>query len=217
LWQQLRTPLPINTAALGPFDPRSKREVLAALDAAGRRTVELGLVDSFFGNISAAVDDAIYISQTGASLDRLPGCVDLVLNDDSSCVGLTASSELAAHRAIFAASGARTILHGHPRFSVILSLLCEEECQTADCWKDCEVVRELNGIPVVAGEVGAGGLARNLPPVIGRRQLALVYGHGVFATGRQDFAQPLSAMLQFENWCRAHYLERLKHRWGIQG
>ncbi len=215
LWKQLRTPLPIQTEGLDLFDTQNEAEILAAMDTAGRRTVELGLVDSFFGNISVAVDDAIYISQTGASLDQLPGCVDLVLNDDSSCVGLTASSELAAHRAIYAASAARTLLHGHPRFSVILSLLCEENCKTADCWKDCAKVRELNGIPVVAGEVGAGGLARNLPPVIGRCQLALVYGHGVFAIGQHDFAQPLLAMLRFENWCREHYLQRLKRRFAM--
>ncbi len=212
LWAQLRTPLPIQISGLDPFEVQDQTEILAAIDTAGRRTVDLGLVDSFFGNISVAVDGAIYISQTAASLDRLPGCVDLVLDDDSSCVGLTASSELAAHRAIFSASGARTILHGHPRFSVILSLLCEEECKTVDCWKDCDRVRELNGIPLVAGEVGAGGLARNLPPVIGRSHLALVYGHGLFAVGRHDFSQPLAAMIHFENWCREHYQQRLKHR-----
>ncbi len=212
LWDQLRMPLPLEIAGLTPFDTHSETEVMTALDIAGRRTVELGLVDSFFGNISVAVEDAIYISQTGASLDRLPGSVDLVLNDDSSCAGLSASSELAAHRAIFSATADQTILHGHPCFSVILSLLCEEECKTTDCWKDCARVRLLNGVPVVAGEVGAGGLARSLPGVIGRCRLALVYGHGVFATGTNDFAEPLSAMLHFENWCREHYLQRLNLR-----
>lgn len=212
LWMQLRTPLPIDTLGLDPFDSRSSAEILSAMDSAGCRTVSLGLVDSFFGNISVAVKNAIYISQTGASLDRLPGCVDLVLDDDSSCIGLTASSELAAHRAIFAATSAGTILHGHPKFSVILSLLCEEECKDSDCWKNCAKVRELNGIPVVAGEVGAGGLARNLPPVIDRCQMALVYGHGVFAVGPHDFSIPLSAMLDFENWCRQQYLLRLQIR-----
>jgi len=212
LWHQLRTPLSTDIEGLGPFDRQKPDKILRAMDTAGRLTVELGLVDSFFGNISVAVDDALYISQTGASLDRLSGSVDFVLNDDSCCVGLTASSELAAHRAIYSTSAARTILHGHPRFSVIMSLLCEEECKTEDCWKDCDKVRVLNGVPVVAGEVGAGGLARNLPPVIERCQLALVYGHGLFALGAQDFSQPLNAMLHFENWCREHYLQRLSQR-----
>lgn len=211
LWAALRTPLQDNTDELKFFDSQDAQAVLTAIETAGRRTVELGLVDSFFGNISVAVDGAIYISQTAASLDRLSGCVDHVMNDDSSCTGLTASSELAAHRAIFAETGARTLLHGHPRFSVILSLLCEEkECKTADCWKDCAKIRELGGVPVVAGEVGAGGLARNLPPVMGTRSLALVYGHGVFAIGRHDFSEPLSAMINFENWCRNSFIQRLE-------
>jgi ribulose-5-phosphate 4-epimerase/fuculose-1-phosphate aldolase len=212
LWQELGTAISRDTRGMGRFNSDNQSDLLAAMDTAGRRTVALGLVDSFFGNISAAHQESLYISQTGASLDRLCGCIDLVRNDDSSCVGLTASSELAAHRALYAASKARTILHGHPRFSVILSLLCEEACNSADCWKDCDKVRDLNGVPLVAGEVGAGGLARNLPPVIGRCGLALVYGHGVFAIGTDDFSEPLVAMIDFENWCRRQYLQRLNLR-----
>lgn len=213
LWAQLRRPLPRPGAELGSFDPGHPEAVLTAMERAGRCTVELGLVDSFFGNISAATDNGLYISQTGASLDRLAGCIDLVPGDDSSCAGLTASSELAAHRAIYAAGDARTILHGHPRFSVVLSLLCEEEgCRTVDCWKDCARIRQLNAVPVVAGEVGAGGLARSLPQVIGQSGLALVYGHGVFATGGNDYARPLGAMLEFESWCRKRYLQLFEQR-----
>ena len=213
LRSELASPLPRNLAGLHPFDAEDRGAVLAAIDQAGRRTVELGLVDSFFGNISVKSPDALYISQTGASLDRLPGCIEEVPDDDSSCTGLTASSELAAHRAIFAANQGSTILHGHPRFAVILSLLCDEtDCRTDDCWQDCAKLRELHGVPVVAGETGAGGLARSLPPVIGRNGLALAYGHGVFALGGQDFSTPLGALIDFENWCRAHYLQCLTGR-----
>ena len=104
------------------------------------------------------------------------------------------------------------ILHGHPKFSVIFSLLCEEtDCIIEDCWKDCDKVRHLGVVPVVAGEVGAGGIAKNVPPVIGDG-IAVVYGHGVFATGSDDFRQPLAAMISLENWCRRKYLHRLKNR-----
>ena len=182
------------------------------MDQVGKRTVELKLVDSFFGNISTAFGERLFISQTGASLDELPGCIDLVPNDNSSTAGITASSELIAHRAIYEQSGARTILHGHPRFSVILSLLCQEtECNVSDCWKDCAKVRYLNHVPVVAGEVGAGGIARNVPPVI-NSGIAVVYGHGVFSVGELDFRQPLDAMIELENWCRKEYLKLLSER-----
>lgn len=212
LWQQLKTDIPRGSGDLleGPLD--EKERILQAMDQVGKRTVELKLVDSFFGNISSCLDGQLFISQTGASLDDLPGCIDRVPNDNSSTAGITASSELIAHRAIFEHSGARAILHGHPKFSVILSLICQEtDCKIKDCWKDCDKIRYLDQVPVVAGEVGAGGIARKVPPVIDGG-IAVVYGHGVFATGRLDFRQPLEAMIDLENWCRHEYARNLFER-----
>lgn len=202
LWQQLKKEIPNQSEDLIASVLGEKEVILRAMDQVGKRTVALKLVDSFFGNISCRHENGLFISQTGASLDELPGCIDLVPNDNSSTAGITASSELIAHRAIYAHSEARTILHGHPKFSVILSLLCQETtCNIADCWKNCDKVRYLNSVPVVAGEVGAGGIARNVPPVIAAG-IAVVYGHGVFAIGTEDFRQPLNAMIALENWCR---------------
>jgi ribulose-5-phosphate 4-epimerase/fuculose-1-phosphate aldolase len=185
-------------------------EILAEIAAVGRYTVERGLVDSFFGNISARVGDVIYISQTAASLDELPGCIDPVPMDNSSTTGITASSELLAHRRIYETSDARVILHGHPRFAVAMSMLCaEDSCPITDCWKDCPKVRLLGDTPVVAGEIGAGGLAKRVPPVIAGPGKALVYGHGVFAIGRGAFAEAFRAMVDVENWCRDEYFRRL--------
>lgn len=212
LWDQVEIEIPqlSDDLLFGPLN--NKNDILQAMDQVGKRTVELKLVDSFFGNISACYDDQLYISQTGASLDELSGCIDRVPNDNSSTAGITASSELIAHRAIFERSGARTILHGHPKFSVILSLLCQEStCKITDCWKDCDKVRYLDAVPVVAGEVGAGGIARKVPPVIDAG-IAVVYGHGVFAIGQQDFRQPLEAMIALENWCRREYVTSLFER-----
>lgn len=212
LWQQLEQEIPQCSEDLLPGPLLNKDVILQAMDQVGKRTVELKLVDSFFGNISTCAGGKLYISQTGASLDELPGCIDLVPNDNSSTAGITASSELIAHRAIYERSGARTILHGHPKFSVLLSLLCQEtDCKIADCWKDCDRIRYLADVPVVAGEVGAGGIARKVPPVIDAG-IAVVYGHGVFATGKQDFRQPLKAMIDLENWCRREYVKSLHGR-----
>ncbi len=213
LWAQLEQPIASRVADLYQGELAEKSQILAAMQQAGLRTVELKLVDSFFGNLSCGQGDQLYISQTGASLDDLAGCIDLVPNDNSSTAGITASSELIAHRAILAETGAATILHGHPKFSVILSLLCDETaCGITDCWKDCAKVRYLGPVPVVAGEVGAGGIAKKVPPVIAQQGIAVVYGHGVFAIGQQDYRQPLEAMIALENWCREEYLRRLKLR-----
>ncbi|MBI5343151.1 MAG: class II aldolase/adducin family protein [Deltaproteobacteria bacterium] len=188
-------------------------EILAEIAAVGRYTVERGLVDSFFGNISCRAGGVVYISQTAASLDELPGRIDPVPMDNSSTTGITASSELLAHRRIYEASGARTILHGHPKFAVAMSMLCEEkDCPVKDCWKDCDRVRLLGDAPVVAGEIGAGGLAKRVPPVIASPRKAVVYGHGVFTVGRTDFAEAFRAMVALENWCREEYFRRLAEK-----
>ena len=195
--------------------PATKDEVLDEIETVGRYTVERGLVDSFFGNISARVGELIYISQTAASLDELKGCIDPVPTDNSSTTGITASSELLAHRTIFEETGARVILHGHPKFSVVMSMLCEtRDCPVQDCWKDCPHVRLLGGTPVVAGEIGAGGLAKRVPPVIGATGSAIVYGHGVFTLGREGFGEAFAAMVDVENFCREEYFRRLEKAQG---
>ncbi|MBI5656838.1 MAG: class II aldolase/adducin family protein [Geobacter sp.] len=192
-------------------------EILDEVTTVGRYTVERGLVDSFFGNISCRSGDLIYISQTAASLDELSGCIDPVSFGNTSTTGITASSELAAHRRIFETSDAAVILHGHPKFAVVMSMLCEEEgCPVTDCWKDCPKVRIMGGTPVVAGEIGAGGLAKRVPPVIAGPGRAMVYGHGVFTIGRTGFAEAFNALVEVENWCRTEYFRRLALQ-GITG
>jgi len=196
-----------------PLD--APEEVLAEIRAVGRYTVLRGLVDSFFGNISYRVGETIFISQTAASLDELAGCIDPVPMDNRSTTGITASSELLAHRRIYEATGARAILHGHPKFAVAMSMLCDvKDCPVKDCWKDCTRVRMLGDTPIVAGEIGAGGLAVRVPPVIGGPGKAIVYGHGVFAIGRDGFEEAFRSMVDVENGCREEYFRRLRNREG---
>ncbi|MGE5753188.1 MAG: class II aldolase/adducin family protein, partial [Deltaproteobacteria bacterium] len=192
----------------GPLE--DPEEILKEMAAVGRYTVERGLVDSFFGNISLRAGGTIYISQTAASLDDLSGRIDPVPTDNSSTTGITASSELLAHRRIYEKSEGRAILHGHPKFAVAMSMVCEEKgCPVTDCWRDCDKVRLLGDTPVVAGEIGAGGLAKRVPPVIAAPRKAVVYGHGVFTLGLSGFADAFRGMVDVENWCRREYFRRL--------
>ncbi len=200
----------------GPFS--EKNVILEEIARVGRYTVQRRLVDSFFGNISYSNGDLIYISQTASSLDDLPGCIDPVPFENSSTVGITASSELVAHRSIFETTGCRAVLHGHPRFAVVMSMICDEKesCRVTDCWKDCAKVRFLGETPVVAGEIGAGGIARNVPPVIGKTGSAVVYGHGVFSIGMTDFREAFQGLVDVENWCRTEYFRRLDEKYAKQ-
>jgi ribulose-5-phosphate 4-epimerase/fuculose-1-phosphate aldolase len=195
----------------GPFT--AEDGVIAAMDEAGKRTVEYRLVDSFFGNISYRMGETLYISQTGSSLDHLPGCIDPCPLDGSSCAAITASSELSAHMGIIDRTGCRAILHGHPRFSVILSMDCDvKDCDGGDrCYLTCPHPRNVLGIPIVPGEVGTGpyGLCNTVPPALDGKPGVIVYGHGLFTVSDTDFNEAFGRLLAVENGCRREYFRRV--------
>jgi len=195
----------------GPFG--DAETVLLAMEEAGRATVACRLVDSYFGNISLLAGKLLYISQTGSSLDELAGCIDAVPLDGSSCAGITASSEFSAHRQIALYTGKRTVLHGHPRFSVILSLDCDlRDCpERGFCHLRCPEKRSVGGTPIVPGEIGTGryGLCRTVPPVLQEHPGVIVHGHGVFTAGGVDFNEAFGALLAIENASRNEYFRRV--------
>ncbi len=195
----------------GPIADR--QTIMREICRVGRYTVEKGYVDSFFGNISYFDGKTIFISQTTSSLDELEGFIDPVPLDGSSTAGLSASSELPAHRGIYVSSDYHAVLHGHPRFSVIMSMHCEEEnCGIEDCNRFCDRDRSACGVPIVAGETGAGGLARSVPRAIRDTGVCIVYGHGIFAAGKTDFHDAFMKMADVENRCREEYFRLLEER-----
>ncbi len=190
--------------------------VYNAVSEAGRATVAHQLVDSYFGNVSYKWNRTLYISQTGSSLEELDGHVDPVPMDGSTTAGLTASSELTAHMEVIRRTGCRAILHGHPKFAVILSMDCTPEekarCEfTRQCHIKCPRPRFAAGVPVVPGEVGTGptGLCHTLPPALEDHPGAIVYGHGLFTTGREDFNEAFASMMEIEASCRRQYFEKV--------
>jgi len=197
--------------ASGPLT--NEDDVLAAMADAGRAVVSHRLVDSFFGNISYRLGDTVYISQTGSSLDELEGCIAPCPMDGSTTHGITASSELSAHEDVYRRTDDLCILHGHPKFSVIMSMDCaKEECEhRGQCHVKCNECRTVDGIPIVPGEVGTGptGLCNTLPPAVASAGAAIVHGHGLFTSGGTDFNEAFRRLLETENRCRALYFERL--------
>ncbi len=198
----------------GPF--RDSETVYSAMIEAGAKTVEYSLVDSYFGNVSCLWENTIYISQTGASLDELAGCIDPVPMDGSTSAGITASSELTAHMKIVSQTEYTTILHGHPRFSVIMSMDCAPDKRSVCRFKDqchikCPEKRAICNIPIVPGEVGTGpfGLCTTLPPAFEKSCTAIVYGHGVFAAGRHDFSDAFTGIMNTETMCQSIYIEKI--------
>jgi ribulose-5-phosphate 4-epimerase/fuculose-1-phosphate aldolase len=196
----------------GPFD--SELRVYQAILEAGMLTVKHRLVDSYFGNISFCYNNTLYISQTGSSLDNLQGVIDPCPLDGSSCTAITASSELPAHLKIVKHTPNNAILHGHPRFSVILSMDCDiKNCECrGQCHMRCPHERFVGDIPIVSGEVGSGpyGLCNTVPGAIKGKPGVIVYGHGVFTAGQTDFNRPFKNLINIETLCREEYFNRVR-------
>jgi ribulose-5-phosphate 4-epimerase/fuculose-1-phosphate aldolase len=198
--------------ATAPF--HSELQIYKAMEEAGKHTVLYGLVDSFFGNLSYRFDGKIYISQTTSSLDELSGCIDACPIDNSSCVGITASSELSAHKEILLNECNRAVLHGHPKFAVILSLDCDRSdcCDLyGSCHIKCPHARFINDIPIVPGEVGTGphGLCKTIPPALRGKRGVIVYGHGVFTVGELDFNEAFKHLHAIEQMCKEEIFVRV--------
>ncbi len=195
----MKPPGPIKRPAF--IVPTSENEVMYTIVDTGKATVKSGLVDSFFGNISYTWDAYMYISQTAAALDELEGLIDKVALDGSSTNDITSSSEMGSHLKIHKMTMDRAILHGHPKFSVIMSMYGGD-------MKFGEK-RYLEDIPIVCGRVGGGkkGLVHVLPSAMKESHSAIVYGHGTFASARDSFLDAFERMLNIEIKCFDMYRE----------
>ena len=209
-------PLQKTVSGFTPTPFSSEEQVYSSMIEAGRKTIEYGLVDSYFGNLSYCWNDTLYISQTGSSMDELEGCIDPVPLDGSTSACLTASSELSAHVKIIEKTGCKAVLHGHPKFSVILSMDCDPKEKAAckfseQCHIKCIKKRFAGTTPIVPGEVGTGrfGLCNTLPRAFEQSSSAIVYGHGLFTTGKNSFAEAFETMVKVENNCFNTYFEKI--------
>jgi ribulose-5-phosphate 4-epimerase/fuculose-1-phosphate aldolase len=195
----------------GPFT--AEPEVLRAMDEAGKRLVASRLVDSNFGNISYRLGDKIYISKTGSALDEMTDGIVPVSLLPGEPVPKTVSTEFPAHRRILTTTGHRMILHGHPKFTVILSMACDRpDCKSADlCQTGCPHERFAAGVPIVSGEAGGGplGLSHTVPPVMQAGDAAIVYGHGIFTAGVTDYNDAFRRLSATEEACRRDYFDLL--------
>lgn len=180
-----------------------KGKITTEMACTGRLTVKLGLVDSFFGNISCLIDDRLFISQTAARLDELEDQIDCLQLNSKSTAAITASSELPAHHSVLSATGARVLLHGHPRFSIIMSFFTTKIDDNGFAW--------LENLLVVDGESGIGGLAESLTrgfTETGAKAI-IVRGHGVFAISDTDCLSALKTLAETEQTCRKLFCNRL--------
>ena len=162
-----------------------------AIVRAGARLGRRGLIAAAEGNLSARLDDgSILVTPSGFRKDELE-LDDLVVVDPPGAVGatrvgLTPTSDLAIHRAVYAArDDVRAVAHAHLPASMGLTLAGERPDATALP----ETAALLKHLPFVAyGEMGSEELAGRVAAaftddVAGLPVAVLLERHGAVAVG----------------------------------
>jgi ribulose-5-phosphate 4-epimerase/fuculose-1-phosphate aldolase len=192
------TPVPVKKIPklqAGPF--QTENEAVIGIINGGKKIVETALVGSVFGNVSSFFNEKVFISTSGSHLDNLENSIAVTDINGNILNGLNPSSELPSHLRIYRETTAKCILHGHPFFTVVMSMISG-------------IGKTLFGIPIVGGETGGGekGIVHTVPDQLKKLNIVVVYGHGVFAVDAFDFNNPLNAMLKLEKLSRKRYINK---------
>ncbi len=169
----------------------------------GRKLEQSGLVASRFGNISLRTNKGLVIKRTGVMLGEISGPEDVVE------VGLAlsdplgeASTETQSHRTIYLHTDAQAIIHAHPPFAIVESLLQRDQVLPLDS----EGLPFLGTIPIVDGATGEQKLWDDLSRVLaaGKYRGAINRAHGSFAWG-PALADCFNTTAMIEHSCKIRY------------
>ena len=175
----------------------------------GKKLDDAGLVSSRFGNISVRTKNGLLIKRTGVMLGNITGPEDLVevglhpsKDDEDDSNESYASTETPSHRAIYLSTNAKAIIHAHPRFGIVESILQKDEVKPLDT----EGLPFLGTIPIIDGETGTQLLYDNVYQLFstGKYKGALNRGHGSFAIGA-DLADCFNTTAMIEHSCFVKY------------
>lgn len=168
-----------------------------------RKLYEKGYMGSHSGNLSVRVGDVMYIKRRGAAADEIgpEDVIEVPLKGESSSI-LLSSSETEVHKMIYNATSALAVVHAHPPYSVVCSLLYEEVVPL-----DEEGELFLHKIPVVSvGRLsGSKELGERVSEALKSYRVVLVRAHGTFAVGKL-LEEAYHATCAAEESCRVRYL-----------
>jgi L-fuculose-phosphate aldolase len=181
---------------LAPF----LKERLELIEIA-KLTFQLGLTDSHGGNLSCRVGDYIVIKRSGKSFGRLkPEDFVITTLEENPFLDRFASLELKVHRAIYReVPEVNAVLHAHSPYTVACSLKFKEIEPL-----DSESRLLLGGkVPVLRAKevVSSDEVARELPKLLKKCPVAVVYSHGPFSVGR-TIEEALKYLSALENSCK---------------
>lgn len=146
----------------------------------GRDLFIININASHSGNISVRSGNKIYITRTGCMLgDIREG--DVVVEDIDAETSGIASREIIVHRSIYRNTAARAIIHSHPPYMVVMSML-ESEITPIDS----EGNFFLKNVPVFETQktIGSEEVAEKIPGLLNKHgKITVLKYHGSFAIG----------------------------------
>ncbi|HPN29634.1 MAG TPA: aldolase [bacterium] len=147
----------------------------------GRDLLLMGLNASHSGNISVRCGGRIIISRTGCMLgDIQEGDLIETGLDETSPAGI-ASREIIVHRSIYKNTKAKAIIHSHPPYTIVMSILENEIIPV-----DSEGNFFLKSVPVfeTVKTIGSEEVAEKIPAYLNSHgKIAVLKYHGSFAIG----------------------------------
>jgi L-fuculose-phosphate aldolase len=147
------------------------------LGEAGRAVAQL--VVGAAGNLSVRDGDTMLFTPLGTRLEAIDRGVRVRLSDGGVLDGAGPSSETPLHRAVYAATDARAIVHTHSRFATVMSTLVSELPPVH------YVTTAFGGCVRVApyATFGSDELAANVASALVGRRAALLANHGAVTIG----------------------------------
>ena len=175
------------------------------LAEAGRAVA--GLVVGAAGNLSVRDGDTMLITPRGTHLERVTRYVRVRLSDGAVVDGAGPSSETPLHRAVYAASDAKAIVHTHSRFATVMSTLVDELPPVH------YATTAFGGCVRVApyATFGSDELAANVATALVGRRATLLANHGAVTIGN-DLDQAVDLALQLEWLAEVAYYATLAGR-----
>jgi len=185
----------------------------------GKKVVGAGLVEANFGNISVRSEsgNSFLITKTKTALDEIQrdGVIEVPIfcSEEDTYVDAetlkemekTASSETPIHRRIYAETNAKTILHAHCPYAVVMSVLESEAGDASVVPVDSEGKLFLKEIPIVTGGIGSEELAENAANALKNAKGVIVLGHGTIAIG-ETLEEAYHITAQMEHSAKIRYL-----------
>jgi len=181
---------------LSPF----LKERLELVEVA-KLTIQLGLTDSHGGNLSCRVGDYIVIKRSGKSFGRLkPEDFVITTLEENPFLDRFASLELKVHRAIYKElPEVKAVLHAHSPYTVACSLKFKK-IEPLD--SESKLLFG-NKVPVLKAQkvVSSDEVAKELPKLLKKCPVAVVYSHGPFSVGK-SVEEALKYLSALENSCK---------------